>query len=56
MYGVAPDSLASAATRSTVASGNCSVNRCDRQFVGTAEPFGPGSSSGSGGSASTSRQ
>lgn len=48
MYGVAPVSRANAATRSTTSADNRVVARCARQVLGTTEPLGPGSSSGSG--------
>ena len=56
MYGVLPVSLASSATRTVVVMGSRSALTAERQLVGTAEPVGPGSSSGSGGSAIAARQ
>ena len=57
MYGVAPDSLASAVTRSTVASGQlqrgCAANASSSE---SQSRWAPGSSSGSGGFAITERQ
>ncbi|CKR34776.1 Uncharacterised protein [Mycobacterium tuberculosis] len=44
------------ATRAAVSAGSRNVARAARQLVGTHVPAGPGSSSGSGGSAMIARQ